>query len=142
ELTSLPADILRLHQMRQLYGPETDAARETLRLYAERKTADLFPDNPTDAHVDNPTTYRLLQRIEELMLELRPETPRRKWFMDQALTLCAKIGNTRWLLAQNAGQGTPKLFLGLVVFWLALLFASFGLFAPRNLISALALILC
>jgi hypothetical protein len=32
--------------------------------------------------------------------------------------------------------------LGLVVFWLTLLFASFGLFAPHNVISALALTLC
>ena len=30
----------------------------------------------------------------------------------------------------------------LVTFWLALLFASFGLFAPRNLTSAFALALC
>jgi len=29
-----------------------------------------------------------------------------------------------------------------VVFWLTLLFASFGLFAPHNLMSALALTLC
>jgi hypothetical protein len=28
------------------------------------------------------------------------------------------------------------------VFWLSLLFASFGLFAPRNLISGLTLVLC
>ena len=29
-----------------------------------------------------------------------------------------------------------------MVFWLTLLFASFGLFAPRNFISAVVLILC
>ena len=34
------------------------------------------------------------------------------------------------------------MFVALVVFWLTLLFASFGLFAPHNSISALALILC
>ena len=35
-----------------------------------------------------------------------------------------------------------KAFVALVVFWLSLLFASFGLFAPRNLISGLTLVLC
>ena len=58
--------------------------------------------------------------------------------MDQA----GKIGDTRWLLAQQAGQGTPKAFVALLVFWLTLLFASFGLFAPRNLTSAVTLALC
>lgn len=58
------------------------------------------------------------------------------------MALAAKIGDTRWLIAQQIGQGTPKAFVALLVFWLALLFASFGLFAPPNLISAATLTLC
>ena len=58
------------------------------------------------------------------------------------MTLAAKIGDIRWLLAQQTGQGTPKAFVALLVFWLALLFASFGLFAPYNLTAAVILTLC
>ena len=58
------------------------------------------------------------------------------------MTLAAKIGDTRWLLAQQVGQETPKAFVALLVFWLALLFASFSLFAPPNLTSAFTLTLC
>ena len=58
------------------------------------------------------------------------------------MTLAGKIGDTRWLLIQQAGQGTPKAFVALLVFWLTLLFASFGRFAPRNLTSAVTLTLC
>jgi hypothetical protein len=58
------------------------------------------------------------------------------------MTLAAKIGDTLWLLAQQIGQETPKAFVALLVFWLALLFASFGLFAPPNLTSAVTLTLC
>ena len=58
------------------------------------------------------------------------------------MTLAGKIGDTRWLLVQQLGQGTPKAFLALLIFWLTLLFASFGLFAPRNLISVVTLTLC
>jgi hypothetical protein len=142
EVTALSADILRLDQMMRLYGPETDPARGKLRQYAERKTNDLFPEDPSDIRVDNPSTYEVLQQAEELLLELRPADPRRRWLLDQALAHAAKIGNTRWLLVQQTGQGTPKVFVALVVFWLALLFGSFGLFAPRNFTSALVLVLC
>src|SRR5438045_9549383 len=76
------------------------------------------------------------------MLELRPPDPRRQWFLQQALLHATKIGNTHWLLGQEAGQGTPKAFVALVVFWLSLLFASFGLFAPRNFLLAATLVLC
>ena len=58
------------------------------------------------------------------------------------MTLAGKIGDSRWLLIQQVAQGTPKTFLALVVFWLTLLFASFGLFAPRNVISGATLMLC
>jgi hypothetical protein len=56
--------------------------------------------------------------------------------------LAAKIREARWLLAQQVGQGTPKAFVALLVFWLTLLFASFALFAPPNRISSATLTLC
>jgi hypothetical protein len=56
--------------------------------------------------------------------------------------LAGKIGDSRWLLAQQVGQGTPKEIVALLVFWLVLLFASFGLFAPHNFVSAATLMLC
>jgi hypothetical protein len=77
-----------------------------------------------------------------MLLDLNPANPREQWRRDQALTLVARIGDIRWLLAQEGGQGTPKEFVALLVFWLFLLFASFGLFAPRNLTSAAILTLC
>jgi hypothetical protein len=63
-------------------------------------------------------------------------------WLGQAMTLAAKIGDTRWLIAQQVGQGTPKAFVALLIFWLVFLFASFGLFAPHNSTSAIILTLC
>jgi len=142
EVTTLSAQILRLDQILRRYGPDTDPARETLRQYAQQKTADLFPDNPADVRIGNPSTYELLQQLEDSLLALKPAGSRDQWWLGQAMTLAAKIGDTRWLLAQQVGQGTPKAFVALLVFWLTLLFASFGLFAPPNFTSAVTLTLC
>ena len=142
DVTTLSAQILRLDNILRRYGPDTYAARETLRQYAKQKTVDLFPDEGADVRLDNPSTYALLQRLEDSMLELKPSNARDQWWLDQAMTLAGKIGDTRWLLVQQLGQGTPKAFLALLVFWLTLLFASFGLFAPRNFISGATLMLC
>jgi hypothetical protein len=142
EVTNLSAQILRLDGLLSRYGPETGLARETLRNYAEQKTADLFPDDEADVRLSDPETYQLLQQLEDSILELKPVSGRDKWWLDQAMTLAGKIGDTTWLLTQQAGQGTPKAFVALLVFWLTLLFASFGLFAPRNLTSAVTLTLC
>jgi hypothetical protein len=142
EVTTLSAEILRLDQLMRRYGPDTDPARETLRHYAENKMADLFPDDPTDVRLGNPSTYEQLQELEDMLLRLKPRDPRDQWWLGQALTLAGKIGDTRWLLAQQIAQGTPKAFLALLVFWLTLLFTSFGLFAPHNFLSAITLTLC
>jgi hypothetical protein len=115
EVTTLSAQILRLDNILRRYGPDTYQARETLRQYAEQKTADLFPDNGADVRLDNPSTYELLQRLEDSVLELKPANPRDQWWLDQAITLAGKIGDS-WLLIQQVAQGTPKTFLALVVF--------------------------
>jgi hypothetical protein len=142
EVTTLSAQILRPDQILRRYGPQTGEARETLRQYAELKMADLFPDTPGDVRLEDQSTYELLQQLEDSLLSLKPANSRDQWWLGQAMTLAGKIGDTRWLLAQQVGQGTPKAFVALVVFWLTILFASFGLFAPPNLTSAITLTLC
>jgi hypothetical protein len=142
EVTALSADILRLEQMLRRYGPEADTARQALRQYAEHKTADLFPEDARDVDLCNPTTYELLLQLEDSLLALEPANSRNQWRLEQAMTLAGKIGDIRWLLAQQSTARTPKAFIGLLTFWLTSLFASFGLFAPHNFVSALALALC
>ena len=117
-------------------------APAALRQYAEHKTADLFPEDPRDVDLCNPSTYELLQQLEDSLLALEPANSRDQWWLGQAMTLAGKIGEIRWLLAQQNTGRTPKAFVGLLTFLLTSLFASFGLFAPHNLVSALALTLC
>ena len=50
----------------------------------------------------------------------------------QALHMTINLGRTRLLLFENAGSPIPFLVLLVLVFWLTIIFASFGLFAPRN----------
>jgi hypothetical protein len=142
QVTALSAEILRLDQLLRRYGSDTKLAREKLREYAERKRDDLFPNNPAEVHLGNQSTYELLQEVEDLVLAIKPANARDQWWLAQAMTLASKIGDTRFLLAQQIGQGTPKAVLLLLVFWLTLLFASFTLFAPSNLISMATMTLC
>jgi len=108
EVTTLSADILRLDQMLRLYGPEADPARGKLLQFAERKTNDLFPQSLKDVHMDNESTYEVLQQVEYLMLELRPPDPRRQWFLQQALLHAAKIGNGTGSWAKRLGRALQR----------------------------------
>ena len=142
EVITISAAILRLDHILQEYGADAEPARNMLLRYAEQKTVDLFPADPANVRLNNMSTFELHQQMLDMLLDLNPANPRDQWRREQALTLVARIGDTRWLLAEEAGQGTPKEFVALLVFWLALLFASFGLFAPRNLTAVVILTLC
>ena len=142
QVNSISAQILRLDQLLRRYGSETKLAREKLREYAEQKRDDLFPNNPADVRLGDQSTYDLLQEVEDLVLSVKPANARDQWWLAQATTLASKIGDTRFLLAQHSGKGTPNAVLVLLVFWLTLLFASFALFAPSNVITKATLTLC
>jgi len=142
EVTTLSAQLLRLDRILSRYGSDADQARQTLREYANQKAGDLFPEDSEDVQLNNPSTYQLLQQLEDEMLELKPANARDQWWLAQAMTLAGKIGDARWLISQQVGQGTPKAFVGLLAFWLTSLFVSFGLFSPRNVTTALFLTLC
>ena len=48
----------------------------------------------------------------------------------------------RWLVLGGMGSSVPLPFLVVVVFWLTIIFGSFGLFAPRNGTVVAVLFLC
>jgi hypothetical protein len=49
---------------------------------------------------------------------------------------------TRWLILGELDRSVPMPFLLVVVFWLTIIFGSFGLLAPRNITLVAVLFLC
>ena len=49
-----------------------------------------------------------------------------------ALATSMELAQSRWLIIEQAQTTLPVAFLGILLFWLTVLFASFGLLAPRN----------
>jgi hypothetical protein len=52
------------------------------------------------------------------------------------------MAEVRWLLIEQEVLGIPVPVLLVVLFWLCLLFMSFGLFAPTNVTVTAVLFLC
>jgi hypothetical protein len=73
------------------------------------------------------------------ILKLSPETDRQRSLQARAITTLQEIGRTRLLLFTEAGAAIPMPFLVVLIFWLAIIFASFGLFADNNATTVVAL---
>jgi hypothetical protein len=63
---------------------------------------------------------------------LSPQSEVQRSLRNQASTIALDLGRTRVLLFEELGSSIPVPFLVVLVFWLCVIFASFGLFAPRN----------
>jgi hypothetical protein len=60
----------------------------------------------------------------------------------EAVQISINIGRTRSLLFAQRGSSIPLPFLMILVFWVAVIFASFGLFAPPNATVVGTLFVC
>jgi len=129
------AGILALDRLLARYGPETQPTRDLLRRTVAARIETMWPGDagrsPLDDSASVSRTGRAAEEIENEILQLAPQTESQRWFRSEALKVTAEVLRTRWRLLSTGGA-VPRQFLIVVIFWLSMTFASFGLSAPRN----------
>ena len=132
EFTQMSANIVLLDRELAHYGPETKEVRDLLRRAVTRELQLTAKFDPSAARADV-----LFDKIQELA----PQNDVQRSLKAQLLTTAISLGQTRWLLFEQSGSSIPIPFLVVLVIWLSLIFASFGLFAPPNATVIVALLL-
>jgi len=128
--------ILTLDRLLARYGPETQPTRELLRQSLAARIETMWPqEGVTRSSLEDTVSVRktglAAEEIEAEILRLSPQTEAQRYFRSEALKLTSEVLRARWRLL-SAGGAVPKQFLIVVIFWLSMTFASFGLSAPRN----------
>ncbi|MGE5105765.1 MAG: hypothetical protein ACM3NZ_13530 [Betaproteobacteria bacterium] len=137
------AKVLLLDRMLANYGPEAQGARAFLKELVANRVAAIWPeDGVSRSRLDTPEVAFATRTIETSILQLAPQNDPQRWLQSQALRIGGEISETRWLVLAQARSAIPVPFLVVVVFWLTVLFASFGLFAPRNGTVVAVLFVC
>jgi len=142
ELVRVGADIIQLDRVMDHYGPETKAAREQLRRAVLLTLERVWPEGGSRI---NPTELALAAGAAGFYDEIRKLTPQndaQRVLEGDALRLGTEIGRTRWVLFEQRGSTIPTPFMVMMVFWLTILFVSFGLFAPPNATVIATLLVC
>ena len=141
QLTQASADMILLDRALARYGPETKEARDLLKSSMAASLERFWPTEGTKRITIDPgrsPTEVLYDKIEAL----KPRSDQQRSMQTQALTLATEVGRTRLLVFENLGASIPVPFLVVLVFWLCIIFASFGLFAPRNATVIAVLCVC
>jgi hypothetical protein len=115
------------------YGPETRASRDLLRQLIVTRMQQVWPDGTADKVVPEAINQGLgIEAIQRDLLDLSPQNEAQRWLKSTALQVTGEIAEARWSIAEQLGSSIQWPFLTILVFWLAVIFVSFGLFAPRN----------
>jgi hypothetical protein len=142
EFTQMSANIIQLNRMLVLYGPETKEARDALRLTALSLERHWSQDTSRSEKLDSGEIRAGSASFYEAIQRLTPRSDFQHAIQGQALQIALDLGRGRSLLLEQAGSAIPTPFLVVMVFWLAVIFTSFGLFAPYNATVVATLFLC
>jgi hypothetical protein len=131
QLLQISADIILLDRALANFGTETKDARAMLQRSVVAAIEQLWSGNG-----DGPATIdRRASSVEALVdniQQLSPHSEAQRSLQNQALTLALDLARTRVLLFEQLDSSIPVPFLVVLVFWLAIIFGSFGLFAPET----------
>jgi hypothetical protein len=142
EMTVIAAKVIQLDRLLRRYGPEADDERDLLRRYMAMRFQDLFPQGGAKPVFQNPRTITLFEELEDRLAAMEGHSTQQRWLLSQAQSLTTDLTEVRWLLVEQEGLGIPVPVLLVVLFWLCLLFMSFGLFSPPNATITVVLFLC
>lgn len=142
EVTKMSADVIQLDRILARYGPETKEARGVLRSAVVSVDRNWSKAASRSAMLDAPETRTAGANFYEQIAALAPRNDFQRSLQGQALQIALELGQTRSLLLQQAGSSIPTTFLVVLVFWLAVIFVSFGLFAPYNATVIATLFVC
>ncbi|HKN02169.1 MAG TPA: hypothetical protein VJX23_16770 [Candidatus Binataceae bacterium] len=141
ELTDMAAKMVLIDRLLAHYGPETKDIRRRLRESVTRTLDALWPQDgsgPPDLEPAASGSEALYDAIQDLS----PKDEAQRTIQSQALSIGVDIGHTRWLLFEQSGSSISTPFLVVLVFWLTVIFISFGLFAPRNATVVATFLVC
>ncbi|HZW91106.1 MAG TPA: hypothetical protein VFF12_18650 [Myxococcaceae bacterium] len=141
EIRQFAADLILLDRQLVHYGPEMTDARDLLRRYISFAVNSTWPREASQPPRDS-RGWMLLEDIQIRLRRLAPHDDAQRALQARALQISGDLARTRWLLDVERGGSISTPFLVVVVFWLTVIFTSFGLFAPRNATAVVALALC
>jgi hypothetical protein len=135
--------IIALDSSLRHYGPEAAGTRALVNNYTKTIVRETWPQlHTTPAPSTDLTSAQLLLKLDTAIRALSPTNDDQRELRQEAIARLNAIVITRWTVTEEGVTAIPVVFIAVLIVWLALIFASFGLFAPANAVVVVAMFLC
>ena len=133
QVTQMTSNVVLLDNILAQYGAETNDVRNLLRrgivVLADRmwreKSSEVAKASPFEASAASDAFFAKLQ-------QLSPQNDSRRSLQARAIQIATDIAQTRLLLFAQTNNSIPMPFLVVLIYWLTIIFGSFGLFAKPS----------
>lgn len=143
EMRRMSAQAILLDRTLAEYGPETRDIRDRLRDLFAMRIAQIWPYESDGKVAPEAIGHgAAIEVVQRQLLDLSPQNDAQRWLKSTALQITGDMAGARWLVFEQTGSAIQWPFLTILIFWLAVIFASFGLFAPHNSSVILVLLVC
>jgi hypothetical protein len=142
EVRQLAVHLFELDRALARFGPEGAEVRRTLRAIVQADAQRIWPPRTGAPVVFQPLqAQREGEELLDRVANLSPKTDAQRVSQSRAVQLAETVGETRLLLGEQERGSLSWPFLVVLVFWLAVLFAGFGLFVRFNATVFAALVI-
>jgi Protein of unknown function (DUF4239) len=143
EVTQAAAATVLLDRTLAQYGSQTKELRRLLRTAVASVVDTVFSDRGRGvADLDDPQRLATGERLQAEIRKLTPENDVQRALQAHALELSNEVAKMRLLTITQAEGSIPTVFLIVLVLWLAIMFAGFGLITEKNPTVVVTLFLC
>jgi hypothetical protein len=140
EIDDVSSKVVLLDRVLAHYGPQAGAPRRVLRQTVQRALAAIWPHESSKG--PQLTPLRGAEALLDQVGGLSPKSDLQSTLKPDAMGLVMNLAQTRWLMYEQADTSVSMPLLVLLVFWFTITFIGFGLFAPWNATTVVALALC
>jgi uncharacterized membrane protein YoaK (UPF0700 family) len=155
DLRGFSVQLIQLDRTLRQYGGEAVATRTLLRSYTAAAIASTWPDEPKPPGSYYPRHVRtvspdsiesaglgsMLAHLETDLRALQPGGSMHRSLARTAIGQYEALARLRWKLIEEARRSISEPFFLVLALWLVIVFASFGLSAPRNMLSYVTILL-
>jgi hypothetical protein len=145
------ATLTQLDTCMRNYGPELAGARAKLHGYVAAVIASTWPDEPPPHGVEYPATdgmprlgevptlAAIMDDVGLAISELAPGDTLHRSLATRCAADYREVASARWSVIEDVHGSLSTPFAAVLLFWLTLVFLSFGLQSPRNVLAAVAI---
>lgn len=142
-IKELAAQMALADRVLSRYGPEANDARAKLRTLAESVMDQVFPRETSKAiDLSGGPSRTAGEAFFDSAALLMPTTDPQRLLKSRALEISVGMGQLRQRLVVNDDRSIPAPLLVMLGVWQGVLFAGFGLLAPRNATTVVVLVVC